>query len=190
MRKSLCMVRVRDAGWEQDTGFQPEVVHTESRNSSTSLSQSQSDTHTNEVNRPPTRMLSANGTQAARQPRPHLDSPGDLADVILLVPKTVAKNFRCCHRPPKDPDAEEDTRCNQDGEYEEWSLAEVENNRRVRRCKMCFNSQFEDTLTPEGAYGPATTTCPNCEKVVSPFRYGPHIEACVLAESWPEPVFS
>lgn len=183
MRGLLCMSRSQDIGWTQRNTGSQQVVRPKNRKSDASSTIStEKGNQSSEVNRPPARVLPAGGTLTARQPRPHFDSPGDLAGVTLLVPVSATNNkFRCCHRPGKDWDEEKTTHCNHEGEYEEWPLAKVETHRRVRRCKKCFDSQFGDTLTPEGVYGSATTTCPNCNETVSPFQYDPHIEACLIA---------
>lgn len=140
-----------------------------------------------DTNRPPARILPADGCRPARQRSPQIDSPGELGGVTLLVPQSVANSrSRCCHRPPKESDVERDTHCNQDGVYEEWSLAEIETHSHVRRCKMCFQVGFGDTLTPIGVYTPETrvTTCPNCGVDVSGWQLDAHQQVCA---SRPDP---
>ena len=143
-----------------------------------------------DTNHPPARILPEDGCRPARQPSPQIDSPGELSDVTLLVPKSVASSRpRCCHRPPKESDVGQDTRCNQDGNYEEWSLAEIETNRHVRRCKMCFQVGFDDTLTPIGVYTAETraTACSNCGADVSGWQLDAHQQVCARS---PDPVTS
>jgi hypothetical protein len=134
-----------------------------------------------DTNRPPVRILSPDGCRPARQPSPQIDSPGELSNVTLLVPKSVASSRpRCCHRPSKESDVDQDTYCNQEGDYEEWSLEEIETDSHVRRCKMCFQVGFDDTLTPIGVYTPETrvTTCSNCGADVSGWQLDAHQQVC------------
>jgi hypothetical protein len=135
-----------------------------------------------ESNRPPARILPTDGYQSVRQPQPHIDTLGELADVTLLVPQSFSDGeHRCCHRPPRNRDSENDTRCNQNGEYAEWSVVKVETHRKVRPCKICFTAQSEDTLTPEGTYaepdGP-TRMCSYCLQDVPLAQHGAHTRMC------------
>lgn len=145
-----------------------------------------------ESDRPPARILPTDGYQSVRQPRPHLDALGELADVTLLVPKSlIAGKRRCCHRPPRNRDSENDTRCNQNGEYEEWSATKVETHWKVRPCKICFTTEFEGTLTPEGTYvesEESTRMCPYCSQDVPSDQHSAHTEMCAEWKKEAKPV--
>lgn len=187
LRTLLCMAKAQTTGRTQKgTAFHRQKDRTFGTESDGSP---EDGGRGDEINRPPARVLPAEGTQSARQPYPQVDSPGELYDVVLLVPKSVARSRpRCCHRPSQDPDADCDTHCNQDGEYDEWSLAEIETHRQVRRCEICFPTGFADTLTPSGDYAPDTRvrTCPTCNERISGWQYGAHKQVCMMIDGSPK----
>ncbi len=170
---------------EDDTAFHRRRVRPQDRSLDTEAGSSpERDNHENE-SPPPARVLPAGGTYTARQPRPHIDAPGELAVRMFLVPKSLSKAHRCCHRPPRNPDSGKETLCNQDGEYAEWTLAEVETHRKVRLCKICFTTGFEDTLTPEGVYAESETStkmCPYCAQTIPSDQHAAHTKMCAELE--------
>jgi hypothetical protein len=166
---------------EEDTAFHREKVRQQDRTlDAESGSSPERDNHADE-SPPPVRVLPAGGTLTVRRRQPHIDAPNDPRKVTVLVPTLISTKSRCCHLSPEGPDDEKDTQCNQDGEYDEWTLLEAESHRQVRPCKMCFTIEFDDTLTPEGVFGGSAVTrrpCPNCGQNIPSDQHAAHVEAC------------
>lgn len=181
LRALLCMANTHRARQsEEATVYRRKVCSQDWPLNTEAGSSPEIDSHGDE-SIPPARILPADGYQSARQPEPHIDTLGELADATLLVPKSLTDAPRCCHRSPKNRDSGNDTRCNQNGEYEEWSVARVETHRKVRPCRICFTAQSEGTLTPERTYagsdGPRKM-CPYCSQSVPSGQHSAHTQIC------------
>lgn len=151
-----------------------------------SLSVSEKDTTDNGrivENRPPTRKLSADGIRPSQQPVPHIDAPGELVDVVFLVPQTVLDGGEgCCHRKAEDTESHiHKPACAKPGVYEPQPLLKIESKLSVDACADCF-PVASPTLTPERCNGEPKHKCWLCAENVPVSDFVAHLASCGAGE--------